>query len=48
MTAMIALTTNVTGKRPWEIIYPVFFRAMFKRSILLAVGGRKGEHRGLE
>jgi hypothetical protein len=49
MTAMIALTTKVTGMMLWKIISPVFFEAMFTRSILLlAVGGRKGGHRGLK
>jgi hypothetical protein len=33
----------------WKIICPIFFEAMFTRSIiLLAVGGCKGGHRGVK
>jgi hypothetical protein len=49
MTAMIALTKKVTGMTLWKSINPVFFEAMFTRSILLlAIGGREGGHRVLE
>jgi hypothetical protein len=49
MIAMIALTKKATGMMLWKIICPVFFEAMFTRSIiLLAVGGCKGGHRGVK